>query len=66
MEVKKDIMVTCSEGEFEIRMGKALTSIYFKNRELFVIRANEIPTLIGLLERGIEEQRAFVESIKAS
>ena len=66
MEVKKDIMVTCSEGDFEIRMGKVLTSIYFKNRELFVIRANEIPILMGLLSRGIEEQLAFIESLKES
>jgi len=66
MKVAKDIMVTCSEGDLEIRMGKAMTSFYFKGVEKFVFRTSELPVLVALITRGQQEQAAFIESITSA
>ena len=64
MKVKKTLHVEVSDGELEVRMGRALTSIYFKGQEKAVFRANEIDTLISLLQKGKEELATFMKSLE--
>jgi coproporphyrinogen III oxidase-like Fe-S oxidoreductase len=55
MEISKDITVTCKDGDLEVRMGKRLTSIYFKGVEKFVFHDEEIDKLIAMLQASKEK-----------
>ena len=55
MEVKKDVIVYVKQGDLEFRMGKALTSFYYKGQEKFVFRTPEVPDVILLLQKAKEE-----------
>lgn len=52
MTIEHNPMVIVSEGDMQVRMGKALTTFAHKGQDKFVLRANEIPTLIKMLEEA--------------
>ncbi len=55
MEVTKDITVICKHGDLELRMGKALTSFYYKGVERFVFRTSEIDDLSFMIQKAKEK-----------
>ena len=64
MKIHKDLHVTLTEGELELRMGRALTSFYFKGHEKFVFRNPELKTLCTMIQKGEQELADFVETVK--
>lgn len=54
MEIKIDSIVYCKHGEIELRMGKALTGVYFKGVEKFVFRTAEMRDLSHMIEKSLE------------
>lgn len=54
MEIKIDSIVYCKHGEIELRMGKALTGVYFKGVEKFVFRTSEMKDLSYMIEKSLE------------
>lgn len=65
MNIKKALTVYLTEGELEVRMGRAMTSVYLKGQEKMVLYTREVDTLIELLNKGKEELATFVAAIKA-
>jgi hypothetical protein len=55
MEITKDIIVICKDGDFTIKMGAGMTSIYFKNQEKLVLYAKEIDKIIEMLQISKEK-----------
>ena len=50
MEITKNTIVTCKNGDMELRMGNGLTSFYFKGQEKFVFRTNELDKFIEMVQ----------------
>ena len=57
-------MVTCTDGDLEIRMGNALTTFAYKGQDKFVFSTKEIEPLIELLKKGKSEIDAFNQSLQ--
>jgi hypothetical protein len=54
MKLTKDITVKCECGDYSLHMGKALTTIYFKGLEKFVIRNTELDMFIEMIQKSRE------------
>ena len=59
MKIQNDIMVTLTDGDLEVRVGKALTTFAYKGKDTFVFRTAEIEPFIALLKAGKKEIDAF-------
>ena len=62
MKIEKAFNVRVTEGEIEIRMGSAMTSIYIKEQEKAVLYMREVDTIIALLNKGKEELASLISA----
>lgn len=53
MEITIDTIVYCKQGDLELRMGRALTSLYFKGKEMFVFRTSEMRDLAPMIHAAL-------------
>lgn len=64
MKLNRALTVTVTEGDLELRMGKALTTFAYKGQDKFVLRASEVDTFIALAQKAKQEMADFVAAIK--
>ncbi len=62
MKVQKDIHITITEGELELRIGKGLSTFAFKGKDAFVFRTAELKILCGMAEAGLAELKAYYDA----
>ena len=63
MNIKVDIMVTVSEGDLQLKMGKALTTFTYKGQDKFVFKTAELKTLFELAEAAAEKLNSLGEDM---
>lgn len=59
MNVKSDVSITVTEGDLELRIGKAMTSFAYKGQDKFMFRTSELVTLQTMIAAGKIELDAF-------
>ena len=59
MKIQSDLMVTLTDGDLEIKVGRALTTFAYKGKDTFVFRTAEIEPFVALLQSGKREIDAF-------
>jgi hypothetical protein len=64
MDIKRDLNVTCTEGDLEIQMGRVLTTFSYKGQDKFVFRNVELDSLIALLTTAKKELDSFYNELK--
>lgn len=55
MTITKDTILHIDDGDFSIKSGKGMTSIYFKKQEKLVLYTTEIDKIIKMLEECKKE-----------
>lgn len=55
MTKTKDIILHIDDGDFSIKSGKGMTSIYFKKQEKLVLYTTELDKIIKMLEECKKE-----------
>ena len=59
MKVDKHLSVTIHENDLDVRMGKTLTTLAYKGKDVFVFRTEEVGSLMELLKLGLFELERF-------
>lgn len=54
--------VNVSEGDFELRLGTTLTSLYFKGQEKFVFKTAELPVIVALINEGLKQHKPTTQN----
>lgn len=55
MNIIKDTILHIDDGDFSIKSGKGMTSIYFKKQEKLVVYTTELDKIIKMLEECRKE-----------
>lgn len=61
MKVHSDVNITVTEGDLELRIGKALSTFTYKGQDRFVFRTAELAPLAEMIKAGKAELDAFYQ-----
>ena len=65
MDIRIDSIVYCKHGEFELRMGRAMTGLYYKGVEKFTFRTTEMRDLVPMIQKSLEALKERDAAVKA-
>lgn len=59
MTLKRDVSITVTQGDLELRVGKALSTFAYKGQDKFVFRTEELVPFQLMIAAGKIELDAF-------